>query len=64
MEEYEATLPDAPRRSQKPLANNLKNPSTGSPQPVPLNSEPWSDVANKQRNDYSDHPYHISDEPK
>ena len=62
--DYEATLPDAPRRNPNTLANNLKTPSTGSPQPVPSNSEPWNDVANKQHIDYSDHPYYIADEPK
>ena len=40
--DYEATLPDAPRRSQKPLENNLKNPAIGSPQPVLIIPEPWN----------------------
>lgn len=40
--DYEATLPYAPRRSQKPLENNLKNPAIGSPQPVLIIPEPWN----------------------
>ena len=62
--DYEATLPDAPRRNPNLLANSRNNPSPTSPQPEPLNSEPWNSVANKQHIDYSDHPYYIADEPK
>ena len=62
--DYEAKLPDAPRRNPNPLANSRNNPSPTSPHPAPSNSEPWNDVANKQQIDYSDSPYYIADEPK
>ena len=62
--DYEATLPDAPRRNPNPLANSGNNPSPTSPHPAPSNSEPWNYVVNKQHIDYSDHPYFMADEPK
>ena len=62
--DYEATLPDAPRRNPNLLANSRNNQSPTSPQPEPFNSEPWNNVANKQQIDYSDSPYYIADEPK
>lgn len=62
--DYEATLPDAPRRNPNLLANSRNNPSPTSPQPEPLNSGSWNCVVNKQQTDYSDSPYYIADEPK
>ena len=62
--DYEATLPDAPRRNPNPLANSRNNPSPTSPHPVPSNSEPWNNVANSQQVNYSDNPYYMADEPK
>ena len=62
--DYEATLPDAPRRKPNLLTNSRNNQSPTSPQPEPFNSEPWNNVANKQQIDYSDSPYYIADEPK
>ena len=62
--DYEATLPNATRRNPNPLANSRNNLSPTSPQPEPLNSESWNNVANKQQIDYSDSPYYIADEPK
>lgn len=62
--DYEATLPDAPRRNPNLLANSKNNQSPTSPQPEPFNSEPWNNVANNQQIDYSDSPYYIADEPK
>ena len=62
--DYEATLPDAPRRNPNLLANSRNNQSPTSPQPEPFNSEPWNNVANKQQIDYSDSLYYIADEPK
>lgn len=62
--DYEATLPDVPRRNPNLLANSRNNQSPTSPQPEPFNSETWNNVANKQQIDYSDSPYYIADEPK
>lgn len=62
--DYEATLPDAPRRNQNPLANSRNNLSPTSSHPAPSNSESWNCVANLQQVDYSDNPYYMADEPK
>lgn len=62
--DYEATLPDAPRRNQNPLANSRNNLSPTSSHPAPSNSESWNCVANLQQVGYSDNPYYMADEPK
>ena len=62
--DYEATLPEAPRRNPNSLANSRNNLSPTSSHPAPSNSESWNCVANEQQTDYSEHPYYIADEPK
>ena len=62
--DYEATLPDAPRRNQNPLANSRNNLSPTSSHPAPSNSESWNCVANLQQVGYSDNPYYMANEPK
>ena len=42
VDEYEATLPDAPRSDPQPLANNWDGPYTLSPQLMPKIPEPWN----------------------
>ena len=42
VDEYEATLPDAPRSAPQPLANSWDGPYTLSPQQVPKIPEPWN----------------------
>lgn len=42
VDEYEATLPDAPRSSPQPMANSWDGPYTLSPQLAPKIPEPWN----------------------